>query len=72
MITKKMYRYLGRNGNITTHILLENIAPIEMVKLEANHGKILTNGVKKVYAITVFPEDIDEWYEIDDAGQVSL
>lgn len=72
MITKKMYRYLGRNGNITTHILLENIAPIEMVKLEANYGKILTNGIKKVYTITVFPEDIDEWYEIDDAGQVSL
>lgn len=72
MITKKMYRYLGRNGNITTHILLENIAPIEMVKLEASVGKILTNGYKKVYAITVFPEDIENWYEIDDVGQVSL
>jgi len=72
MIVKKMYRYLGRNGNITTHILLENIAPINMVRLEANVGKILTNGYKKVYAITVFPDEVDEWYEIEDVGQMSL
>jgi hypothetical protein len=69
MITKKMYRYLGRNGTITTHIQLENIAPIEMVSLEARQGKILTDGVKKVYAIIVFADEIDNWHEIDDDGQ---
>ena len=43
MITQKMYRYLGRNGTITSRILLENISPIEMISLQASQGKqILT------------------------------
>lgn len=70
MITKKMYRYLGRNGNITTHILLENVAPIEMVRLAAAPGKILTNGISTTYSIVIFPDEMDEWHEIDDQGQV--
>ena len=36
MITQKMYRYLGRNGTITSRILLENISPIEMISLQAS------------------------------------
>ena len=44
MISKKMYRYLGRNGTITSHIQLENISPIPMISLQAEQGKILTDG----------------------------
>lgn len=66
MITEKMYRYLGRNGNITTHIKLESIDPILMINLKASTGKILTDGVKKVYSVIVFEDEIDNWTEIDD------
>jgi hypothetical protein len=69
MILKKMYRYLGRNGTITTDIKLEEIAPIPMIQLKAEIGKILTNGTKKTYAVTVFEDEIDSWKEVDDIGQ---
>lgn len=69
MVLKKMYRYLGRNGTITTDIKLEEIAPIPMIQLKAEIGKILTNGTKKTYAITVFEDELDSWKEVDDIGQ---
>lgn len=69
MITQKMYRYLGRNGSVTTAIKLEPTAPINMVQLKAENGKILTDGVRKVYSIIVFEDEVDYWYEIEDNGQ---
>lgn len=69
MISEKMYRYLGRNGSITSKILLEDITPIPMTKLIASKGKILTNGVKKTYSIIVFEDEINDWKEIEDDGQ---
>ena len=69
MISKKMYRYLGRNGTITSDILLENISPISMIHLSASVGKILTDGNKKLYSVTIFEDEIANWYEIDDIGQ---
>ena len=66
MITQQMYRYLGRNGNITTPIKLENIAPISMIQLNAENGKILTDGIKTSYSVIVFEDEKDNWYEIDD------
>lgn len=69
MIKEKMYRYLGRNGIITSPIYLENISPISMIGLQAEKGKILTNGIKKVYSIIIFSDELNDWYEIDDIGQ---
>ena len=69
MFSQKMYRYLGRNGIITTPIKLEEIAPISMVQLKAENGKILTNGFKTAYSIIVFEEEQDDWYEVEDNGQ---
>lgn len=69
MNIQKMYRYLGRNGTITSRVLLENISPIEMINLEASKGKILTNGQQKVYSILVFADEVDDWYEVEDNGQ---
>lgn len=66
MLKEKMYRYLGRNGTITSHILLENVSPIEMMSLQASKGKILTNGQKKVYSIIVFADEVDDWYEVEE------
>lgn len=69
MITEKMYRYLGRNGTITSKILLEKIEPIPMFKLEAARGKVLTNGVIHTYSITVFEDELNDWKEIEEVGQ---
>lgn len=62
----KMYRYIGRNGTITSRILLEDIKNIPMMNLEAEQGKVLTNGKIKTHWITVELDEIDNWKEIAD------
>lgn len=64
-----MYRYLGRNGIITTDIYLEQITPIPMIRLAAEKGKILTDGQKTVFSIVIFEDEIENWQEIDYSGQ---
>jgi hypothetical protein len=66
MKKNKIYKYLGRNGSITSPILLEKIDPIPMLYLIADEGKILTNGMDRVKAVNVFLDELEEWYEIDD------
>ena len=61
-----VYRYLGRNGIITSPILLEGNAPIKMYRLIANENKALTNGETIIKMIDVFAEDLDKWTEIDE------
>ena len=65
MIKTKLYKYLGRNGNIVTPILLEKVEPIPMVKIVADAGKVLTNGEEQVKIKTLFLDELEEWYEID-------
>lgn len=62
----KMYRYLGRNGIITSPILLDSMEPIAMFNLRASEGKLLTNGEVKVKTQLVFADELDEWIEIDE------
>jgi hypothetical protein len=69
MVQEKFFRYLGRNGTITSPVKLENIEPIPMIRLKAEHGKVLVNGSQKVYAVLVFEDEINDWKEIDDIGQ---
>jgi hypothetical protein len=66
MNKKKMYRYLGRNGIITSPILLENIAPIPLYELHAAAGKVLTDGTQFVKIKLVFEDELNNWTEIDD------
>lgn len=66
MTSRKMYRYLGRNGILTTHILIEGANYIPLVELVADKGKILTNGEKTVYAVVVEESDVNSWSEIAD------
>lgn len=66
MKKNKMYRYLGRNGTITSPILLENIEPIPMLTLIAGEGKMLTDGERVIKSITIFTDELDEWSEIDE------
>lgn len=65
MITKKMYRYLGRNGIITSEVKLEQISPIPMIQLKAEYGKLLTNGVEKVHSVVVFEDEVENWTEVE-------
>lgn len=65
----KQYRYIGRNGILTTVVLLDGIEHIPMVFLEASKGHILTNGEQVAYAVTVEEAEKDQWREIVDNSQ---
>lgn len=66
MTKKKMYRYLGRNGILTTRILIDGVNYIPMVELIASEGNILTNGEITVKFIIIEEKDISLWREIPD------
>ena len=66
MIKKDLYRYVGRNGIITSLILLDDVKYYPMYRLLADEGKVLTDGEQKVKAIDIFVEDLGKWTEIDE------
>ena len=61
----KLYRYIGKNGIITTPILLEGTMVYEMFTLIASEGKVLTDGEKVRDTVTIFADELDQWSEID-------
>ena len=65
------YRYLGKNGIITTSVLLEGNAPIMMYRLIADEGKVLTDGINNAYQVEIFVEDLEKWSEINDPNPPS-
>lgn len=65
MTKRKMYRYIGYNGVLTTPILLAGIEHLELIELRADGGHYLTNGIKKVYSIMIQPNDMKEWVEVE-------
>lgn len=65
MTQDKIYKYLGRNGSIITPILLEKIDPIPMLALKADPDKLLTNGKTTCKNVSVFLDEVEDWYEID-------
>lgn len=70
MTKHKVYRYLGRNGIITTPILIEGVNPIVMYRLIAGEGMTLTNGEICVQMIDAFNDEVNNWHEIpaEDVG----
>ena len=66
MTKSKMYRYLGRNGIITSPVLLEKVEPIAMYELRAAEGKVLSNGEEFAKIKLVFADELKDWIEIDD------
>ena len=63
-------KYIGRNGTIITSIILEGaINKIDMLYLIADEGKVLTNGETQLHSVTVYLDEVDNWYEIDEPGQ---
>lgn len=70
MIQEKIYKYLGVNGVLETPIYLPNVYSIPSVNLYASSGKKLTNGKISLYFINVPEDEAQDWYEIDDDGQI--
>lgn len=66
MIKKDLYRYIGRNGIITSLVHLDDVKFYPMYRLIADEGKILTDGELKVKSIDIFAEDLGKWTEIDE------
>lgn len=66
MTKQVFYKYLGTNGVIESPVHLEDIYYVRMILLRADKGKILTNGIKKVYSIKVPEEEVTNWEEIED------
>lgn len=69
MTKKKLYRYLGRNGIITSPVLLDNIEHIDMLLIVADYDHILTNGESKLKQATIFADELENWTEIEDEGE---
>lgn len=59
MIKKKMYRYIGLNGVLTTYVLLDGINHILRYHLTADEGKLLTNGERTTKVVEIDAEDLD-------------
>lgn len=66
MTKTKMYKYLGRNGILTTRIILDGIPHILMYSLVADEGKVLTNGELFVKTATIEADEIFLWTEVAD------
>lgn len=66
MTKKKMYRYLGRNGILTTYVLLDGINHILRYRLTADEGMLLTDGDTFCKATEIDADDLNNWYEIPD------
>lgn len=65
MKKRKLYKYIGRNGEITSPILLEDAKHIDLMELRPEEGYVLTNGsVQRKYAIIVPVDEAEEWTEI--------
>lgn len=65
MTQKKMYKYIGLNGIITSPILLEGVKHTVFYELRASGGKVLTDGTRRVYCVLVAEEELTNWSEVD-------
>lgn len=65
MKTRKLYKYIGRNGSITSPILLDDVKYIPLVELRADEGYVLRNENNIVkYSVTVHIDDAALWTEV--------
>ena len=61
-----LYQYLGKNGTLTTPILLEGIYNVKKVRLIADNKKKLTkDNIVFTSEITIPEDEVSEWYEVN-------
>lgn len=61
----KTFKYAGLNGSIFSTVLLEGVANTLLYQLRADEGKVLVKDGEQRSSVLVFPEDVDNWTEID-------
>lgn len=66
MTKRKMYRYVGTNGTLTTYILLDGVKRTDRYHLSADEGMLLTDGERTAKVVEINAEDLDKWYEVRD------
>ena len=64
MKKRKMYKYIGRNGSITSPILLDGIQYIPLMELRSEPGYVLTNGSITKNNLVVHVDEVNEWTEV--------
>lgn len=64
MTKQVFYRYLGTNGVIETPVHLEDIYYTRIISLQADKGKILTDGTRQLHSVRVPEDEIGNWQEI--------
>jgi hypothetical protein len=65
MTKRTVYRYTGENGVVISPVKLPNAQGVEMVRLLADTGKVLTDGTQQTTCIDVLPSEVSKWVEID-------
>lgn len=60
-----LYKYLGTNGTLITPIHLENIYSVQLVRLMAENGKMLTDGKQLIKMVEIPIAEEANWREID-------
>lgn len=66
MTKQVIYKYLGTNGVIESPIHLEDIYYVRLLRLMADDGKILTDGVQKIKSVKIPEAELENWQEIDE------
>ena len=65
MTTNVYYIYAGENGFIQSPVKIPGASvAIEKIRLSADEGMILTNGVDRKTVVITFKEDVPNWREV--------
>ncbi len=64
MKVRKLYKYIGRNGSVTTPILLDDAKYIPLVELRADPGYVLKNNGVTKQSVVVYIDDAELWNEV--------
>lgn len=65
MKKRKLYKYIGRNGEITSPILLDDIKHIALMELQPEPGYVLINGTNvRKFSIIVHVDEVEDWTEV--------
>lgn len=64
MKVRKLYKYIGRNGSITSPVLLEDAKHIPMVELKADAGFVLKCEDTEKRVVVIHVDDVDLWNEV--------
>lgn len=65
MTKTTVYKYTGENGVVISPVKLPNAQGVELVRLTASTGKVLTDGTTQTTCIDVPPSEVSKWAEIE-------